>query len=345
MSVLDDGRDIPIFRVERIDRSWRVHHRNTWPSRVGFSKARREPNRHAVAEPQQGGNFMSRHSLILGLLLLTSANLRADSEGILDERLHNFGVVPRGQQLTHYFRITNPTQKPMRLSNVRVSCGCTSARALSSTVPPGGETAILAVMDSRRFVGHKAVTIYVTVDQPRYEELRTVVQAYAREDLIFSPDSIAFGKIPQGNSKAVSMNITIYNGGVQVTDARSESNYVTATMKELRRTPTEATYQIEAKVRPDTPVGLWFSDIWVTTNNANFAKLRVPVTVEVEGLQPAQDGDSKKVEGTKTSRNDNPEPATPPAYQTAPIPAIASPASASETERSSVFSWFSFFRR
>ena len=56
-----------------------------------------------------------------------------------------------------------------------------TARALNATVAPGQESAIWANMDSRRFLGHKAVTIYVSFDQPRYEEIRLVVQAYSRE--------------------------------------------------------------------------------------------------------------------------------------------------------------------
>ncbi len=288
---------------------------------------------------------MLRHSLVLGLLLVSSASLRADFEGVLDERLHDFGVVPRGQQLTHYFRVANPTNKTLHITGVRVSCGCTSARALETTIAPGRETAIYAVMDSRRFVGSKQVTIYVTFDQPRFEELRTVVQANAREDLIFGPDTINFGKVRQGDAKSATMNITIYNGGVQVLEATSESNYILPTLKEVRRAGNETVYQVEAKVRQDTPVGLWFTDVWVKTNNAAYPKLRVPVTVEIEGLQPAKT-DTKKIEATKTSRNVAPaEPASPvltddTPFQTAPTfaPQVA--------ERTSVFSNFlGYFRR
>jgi hypothetical protein len=288
---------------------------------------------------------MLRHSLVVGLLLVSSASLRADFEGVLDERLHDFGVVPRGQQLVHYFRIANPTSKTLHISNVRVSCGCTSAQALETTIAPGRETAVYAVMNSQRFVGSKQVTIYVTFDQPRYEELRTVVQAFAREDLIFSPDNINFGKVKHGDVKSASMNITIYNGAVQILEANSDSNYIRPSLKEIRRAGNETTYQVEAKVRGDTPVGLWFTDIWVKTNNASYAKLRVPVTVEVEGLQPARQ-DDKKVEATKTSRNEEtdnlplPEQTEEPPFQVAPI--FVQPAE----PRPSIFpAIFGFFRR
>jgi hypothetical protein len=152
--------------------------------------------------------------LTLGLLSASSAVAQSDFDGVLDEKVHDFGTVPRGQQLTHYFRIANPTNTTLHITGVRVSCGCTSAKALDSTIPPGKETAVYAVMDSKRFTGSKAVTIYVTFDQPRFEELRTVVQAFAREDLIFTPDVIAFGKVRQGDARTASMKMTVYNGAV-----------------------------------------------------------------------------------------------------------------------------------
>ncbi|MEI7684519.1 MAG: DUF1573 domain-containing protein [Planctomycetota bacterium] len=289
---------------------------------------------------------MLRHSLVLGILLVSAASIKADFEGVLEGRLHDFGVVPRGQQLVHYFKIANPTNKTLRITNVRVSCGCTSARELDKVIPPGRETAIYAVMDSNRFVGSKAVTIYVTFDQPRYEELRTVVQAFSREDLIFSPHNITLGKVKQGDSKAATMNITIYNGGVQILDVKSDSNYVVPVIKELRRASNETTYQVEARVRPDTPVGVWFTDIWVKTNNPGYAKLRVPVSVEVEAIQPVRT-DEKKIEATKTSRtvevDANAFPAQteePPPYQTAPT--VVAP---EVVERPSMFSLFGFFRK
>lgn len=312
--------------------------------------------------------MMSRHSLVFGVVFgLLSACFSApaawaqsDFNGVLDEKAHDFGTVPRGQQLTHYFRIANPTNKTLHITGVRVSCGCTSARALDSTVPPGKETAIYAVMDSRRFSGSKAVTIYVTFDQPRFEELRTVVQAFSREDMAFTPDGLFFGKVRQGEAKSVSMKMTFYNGSVQVTDVHSDSNYILPVAKEVRRAGNETVYEVTATVRPDTPVGLWFSDIWVKTNNQGFAKLRVPVNVEVEGLQPAKSDPNKKIDGTKTSlspevvpASQSPQPVVQqPAQQPVEEPAVAqqtpayqSPQTVPQPAEPRSFSIFNLFRR
>ncbi len=50
----------------------------------------------------------------------------------------------------------------------------------------------------------------------------------------------------------------------------------------MRRNDGAVTYELTAKVRPDTPVGRWYTDVWVKTNVSTMPQLRVPVTVEIE---------------------------------------------------------------
>src|SRR5262249_31572766 len=42
------------------------------------------------------------------------------------------------------------------------------------------------------------------------------------------------------------------------------------------------TYEVTAKMRPDIPVGKWYTDVWIRTDNGT--RIRVPVTVEVESM-------------------------------------------------------------
>ena len=290
----------------------------------------------------------SRSLLIFTILLASAASAFADfPEGVIEEKVHDFGAVPRGQGLVHYFRVVNTTKGPMSITGVRVSCGCVTARAMDSIIPAGGESAIYAHMDSRRFTGFKTVTIFVNIGQPQYQELRMDVRAIARDDLFFSGDAIVLGKVKQGDAKSGTMTITISNGQTQITEAKADSNYVLPMLKEIRRTATESTYEVQAKVRPDTPVGIWFTDVWVKTNGQGIEKLRVPVTVEVEGVQPAKvepKAKEKKVEATKTSRVsailDSEEPPIAEGYHVF-TPAAVEPA----PQRQPLFPFLSLFRR
>ena len=227
---------------------------------------------------------MLRYSLmfvaLLGIAAQANAQTRADA--LFDELSRDFGSVPRGQQLMHPFRIVNTTQQPVRISSVSVSCGCVTARALKTVLQPGEETAVIAQMNTKVFINTRTVTIFVIFDQPRYQEVRLWVQANSREDVQFSPDNIAFGQVKRGAEPESKITISFLGGQTQVTDVKSESNYVAATLKEVQRPGGDTAYEINAKLRKDTPAGKWYTDLWLTTNNASMARLRVPVTVEVE---------------------------------------------------------------
>jgi len=203
---------------------------------------------------------------------------------MFDELSHDFGSVPRGPTLTHYFRIANTTKTPIHIANVRVSCGrCSSARVLQNYLQPGQETAVLATMDTNQFINTKTITIYVTFDQPRFEEVRLWMQANSREDVVFNPASIAFGQVKRGATPETKLTISFLGGATtQVLETKSDSNYVQPVMKEVTTNNGATAYEITAKLRGDTPAGKWFTDIWLKTNNPSMPRLRVPVTVEVE---------------------------------------------------------------
>src|SRR5947209_12672162 len=145
---------------------------------------------------------MLRLSLVATAALLMSAPAHAATwaEGMFDELARDFGSVPRGPMLTHSYRLTNNTGQTVRITSVRVSCGCTSATALQGVLAPGQSTSVLAQMDTRRFTGPKTVTIYVQFDQPQWAEARLSISANARDDISVTPDTLAFGSVQRGHA-------------------------------------------------------------------------------------------------------------------------------------------------
>jgi hypothetical protein len=228
---------------------------------------------------------MFRYTLIFFATLALAAPASADSwaQSLFEELSKDFGTVPRGPMLAHSFQITNKTQQPVHISGVRVSCGCVSASAAQDQLAPGQSTVINATMDTRRFTGVKSVTIYVQFDQPQWEEVRLWVQANGRDDISFSPETLAFGKVKKGTAPSASVNLNILGGGGwAIGDVQTESNYIQASVKEARRETGEVSYQLTATVRADAPVGKWYSDVWLKTTNESMPRIRVPLTIEIE---------------------------------------------------------------
>jgi hypothetical protein len=228
--------------------------------------------------------------VLVGLAATGPVAAAAWADGMFDELSKDFGSVPRGPVLTHPFRVTNNTGSPVHIASIRVSCGCTTVTAEQTMLAPGESTVLLAQMDTRRFSGIKNVTIYVQFDRPRGEEVRLWVQANGRDDITVTPDTLVFGRIKRATSPTATVSLTLLRGQWQVLGVQSESNYVQTALTVQHRDMAEVAYQLTARLRSDAPVGKWYTDLWVKTNNPSMPRIRVPLTVEIESALSVSPG-------------------------------------------------------
>lgn len=79
---------------------------------------------------------------------------------IFDKLVHDYGTVQKGGDGNCVFTFTNKGQKPLVLSNVRASCGCTTPEWTKTPVNPG-ETGIIKVKYNTNLPGtfNKSVTV------------------------------------------------------------------------------------------------------------------------------------------------------------------------------------------
>jgi hypothetical protein len=223
--------------------------------------------------------------LLAGLCTAAPALAGSWADGLFSELSKDFGSVPRGPTLSHPFRVVNNTKGPVNLAGVRVSCNvCSSAAIAGKTfLNPGEETSVVVKMDTTRFTGVKTITVFVTFDRPEVQEVRLWVQANSRNDFAVTPDSLSFGQVKRGATPASASRVAFYGiPNAQVTEVKPESNYVKAELKEVHRDNGEVAYELTAKLRSDTPVGKWYTDVWLKTNVTSLPQIRVPLTVEIE---------------------------------------------------------------
>ncbi len=227
---------------------------------------------------------MVRYASVLFVGLVATQFAAASwADGMFAELSKDFGSVPRGPTVSHLFHFTNNTKDWVHVASVRVSCGCTTATAVDTDVAPGKTGAILAQMDTLRFSGAKAVTIFVQFDRPQWEEARLLVQAYGRDDIGVTPESFAFGQVRRATTPSRTVGVSLVGNGLQIVDAKCDSNYVKPVVKQVPRNDGGVDYQVSAKLRNDTPIGKWYTDVWLMTNDPNSPRIRVPLTVDVEG--------------------------------------------------------------
>ena len=81
------------------------------------------------------------------------------------EIVKDFGVVNKGQRVTHEFQIRNDGDAVLQITEVRPSCGCTVAD-FDRTVAPGATGKVKATVDTRNFKGGIAKSVRVFTNDP-----------------------------------------------------------------------------------------------------------------------------------------------------------------------------------
>jgi len=250
---------------------------------------------------------MNRYIVVLAGVLGGATQVWAGPSDLFPEKVKDFGVSARGTVLVHYFRFTNTTGQPITIGQPRVSCGCVSASILKNQIAPGETTAVIAQMDTRRIPTPytlKSVIVYVPFFSPTVEEVALRVQTVCRDDLILSPDTLAFGTLDKGKGGKVTTKVTLTSDpSWQVTEAKSTGGYVKVEVKEESRVGSQVTYAVTATLDKECPAGNWTSDVFLTTNKADIPKLRIPVTVNVTNAASASASASAVAVPVKTVSN------------------------------------------
>jgi Protein of unknown function (DUF1573) len=225
---------------------------------------------------------MARHILLVLGVLAAATPLRAgEAEKFFSERVKDFGTVPFGPTLVHYFKITNTTGQPAYISSARVSCGCVSASIPTNTLKPGESTFLTATMDTKRFIGPKEVIVYVNFSQP-YEEVTLSVRANRNDNFGKSAEAISLGRMRKGTEGTASIQVTMRNDPTfEIRGAASSTDFVKAEYKLLRREGSEVVYEVSAGLKAGLEVGSWTTDVLFTTTNPSLPTVRIPVYVDV----------------------------------------------------------------
>lgn len=87
-----------------------------------------------------------------------------------DKMEHDFGKIREGEKVQYRFKVKNPGTVPLRLTDVKPSCGCTVPNWTKEPIPPGGEGFVEVIFDSQGRSGEqmKTVTVFANTDPPSH---------------------------------------------------------------------------------------------------------------------------------------------------------------------------------
>ena len=113
------------------------------------------------------------------MLLGSGLSVFAQPKASFDKTMHEFGTILWKNPVTATFKITNKGDKPLVISNVTTSCGCTVTDWTKSPILPGKTGEVSSTFDAKalgRF--RKSIGVYCNAsDKPVYLSFRGEVTA------------------------------------------------------------------------------------------------------------------------------------------------------------------------
>ena len=135
---------------------------------------------------------MKRFTLIISLLAVSCMAVMAQTQITFDKKVHEFGIVLWKHPVTATFKVTNSGDKPLVISNVTTSCGCTVADWTKTPIAPGASGVVSSTFDAKalgRF--QKSIGIYSNAsDRPIYLSIRGEVSADPKNYTVTHPYQI-----------------------------------------------------------------------------------------------------------------------------------------------------------
>ncbi len=165
------------------------------------------------------------------VLLMASPALAAPSI-VVETPLHDFGAVTQGVKVDHLFMVRNRGDKPLTITQIRSSCGCTAATLSAKTIAPGKSGEVKVIFDSSNFAGQVTKSVYLDSNDPRTPSALLTMQGKVTELIAATPRALNLGSVKAGSRKEVV--VTLENRGNRlfaVTSVTSPQAAIVGTMR------------------------------------------------------------------------------------------------------------------
>ena len=173
---------------------------------------------------------------------------------------HDFGTLSKNEFAEHRFQITNVFNEEIKIQQIKTSCACTDI-SLTKDVLKTNETAeLVAVFNTKRFVGQKQATVTVIFAPPYSGEVQLTVRGQIRGDVMFEPGNIDFGSLTQeaiaNRTSNRKITITKFNNpNWRIVDVKSTFQDVGVTLSNPMRVGNQIKYDMDVRIKKTAPAG------------------------------------------------------------------------------------------
>jgi Protein of unknown function (DUF1573) len=85
-----------------------------------------------------------------------------------DTEMHDFGKITNGEKVSYRYTFTNVGKNPLKISNVKPTCGCTTPEWTKEEIAPGGKGYVVVEFDSKGRGGtnNKTTEVFANTEPP-----------------------------------------------------------------------------------------------------------------------------------------------------------------------------------
>ncbi len=198
-------------------------------------------------------------------------------------KTHNFGVMKRGEKLTHRFAFSNQGKGTLVIQGVHAACGCTvvsTDKNKTNAYQPGENGFIEVVFDTTNFTGRvsKAVTVITNEATKAASTLR--LSADIRSEIAAKPPLLDFGDV-QAQSGEVQSFVVEADPGITI---QTESIRYTKEILDIAVEPMAANkWRVAVKLKPNVGTGFLKDVIYIPNSSSALKEMPVPVRANILG--------------------------------------------------------------
>ena len=141
-------------------------------------------------------------AIILGLPCVGSAERFL----LYQERMFDFGHVGIDFNVFHNYRYINDTDRPIKITDIDVSCDCSTVIPSDTVVQPGDTVYFLLTFNTADYFGPTNKSFKVFTDDPELPEIKYLIMATVGQWFMgLKPNNISLFFIPGKNSNTISI--------------------------------------------------------------------------------------------------------------------------------------------
>ena len=218
-----------------------------------------------------------------GMVTLTALAASAGPAIMSPAAVYDFGELDNEQKVSYDFVIKNVGDAPLKIADVKTSCGCTVAKLETNTLDPGQETKISAVFNLKGKQGTQSKRVTVMSNDPEKPNFHLEFKGVALATISLEPKVLNLGRIMDNDAHSQAITVKSMKDGHEFKIEKLIVSNGAPFTAELKEIAPGKEYQVVATTKDNLAAGTMNGRITIMTDDPDRRALNVSVYGHVIG--------------------------------------------------------------